>query len=553
MDKNLFQNFLKTLIVEFRQPLTLLMVPLEGLVNDSTLDPAVHARLLRCQHHANHLVEMVDKLSSPNELIKRYLQVNLTQVDLSDRIERLMNPFLKDKHSYDVPYTFEITLPNKDRGWLDIDKVSFIIQFVLSSLEENKGSEPCKIEFFCKTPSTYPSSLKEDWGSSIQNKEFLFVSFSNVPFFIPNKEFLEKKHLEEYSEAWGWSLCREWAQLHHGDLTFAKQSTGEIQLELCFCIDPSAYDLSNQKQDTTDNKASKLFASEDSRMVNSSDAIDNEEEDKKGRILIVEDDDLVRNLLEELLSLDYEVYTASNGLFGFEAASEHMPDLILSDWKMPKMDGVELIQKIRATEEVRNIPVILLTAYTNIETRINGLKVGADDYVDKPFHQEELLLRINNILERIRAVQRRFFKDVDMKPEHMQINKAGKELLAKAIGIVEENMENSEFRVEDFSDHMNMHKNSLNRKLKAITGLTANAFIRNLRLKNAAKMLLDGEDNVAGVSYRVGFVDQRYFSRIFKHHFGIPPSKYVEAYKAGTLKMDQSPLDALDPTTPNFT
>ena len=328
------------------------------------------------------------------------------------------------------------------------------------------------LNFFCKTPNTYPSSLKADWGSSLLNKEFLFVSFSNIPFFIPKQEFPEKKDLEEYSQEWGWSLCREWTQLHKGDLIFDKQVSGEAQLELSFCIDQEAYETLNQETGIA-KSGSQLFASEDQRIVNASEALDQEEEDKKGRILIVEDDDLVRNLLEELLSIDYEVHTASNGLLGFEAANEQMPDLILSDWKMPKMDGVELIQKIRATEEVRNIPVILLTAYTNIETRINGLKVGADDYVDKPFHQEELLLRINNILERIRAVQRRFFKDVDMKPEHMQINKAGKELLAKAIGIVEENMENSEFRVEDFSDHMHMHKNSLNRKLKAITGLNS--------------------------------------------------------------------------------
>ena len=550
MDKKLFQNFLKTLIVEFRQPLTLLMVPLEGLVNDSAIDPAVHERLMRCQHHANHLLAMVDKLSNPNQLIKRYLERNLTHVELKDRIESLVHPFLIDKNSQEVPYTFEIDLPNKDRGYMDVDKVSFIIQFIMSSLEENEGSEPCKIEIFSKTPNTFPSSLKEDWSTSLQNKEFLFVSFSNVPFYIPEQEFLEKKDLEEYSEEWGWSLCREWAQLHKGDLVFAKQNAGETRLELSFCVDPEAYESLNQQINAPED-STKLFASEDHRIANAAEMLDQEEEDKKGRILIVEDDDLVRNLLEELLSIDYEVYTASNGLLGFETASEQMPDLILSDWKMPKMDGVELIQKIRATEEVRNIPVILLTAYTNIETRINGLKVGADDYVDKPFHQEELLLRINNILERIRAVQRRFFKDVDMKPEHMQINKAGKELLARAIGIVEKNMENSEFRVEDFSDHMHMHKNSLNRKLKAITGLTANAFIRNLRLKNAAKMLLDGEDNVAGVSYRVGFVDQRYFSRIFKSHFGIPPSKYVEAYKAGTLKIDNNPLDGFDPSFSN--
>ena len=148
MDKHLFQSFLKTLIVEFRQPLTLLMVPLEGLASDSAIDPAVHDQLMRCQHHANHLLDMVDKLSNPNQLIKRYLEINLTQVELRDRVESLVHPFLIVKNSQEVSYSFDINLPRKDRGWLDIDKVSFIIQFIMSSLEVNGGSEPCNIEFF---------------------------------------------------------------------------------------------------------------------------------------------------------------------------------------------------------------------------------------------------------------------------------------------------------------------------------------------------------------------------------------------------------------------
>ena len=550
MNKDLFQDFLKTLIVEFRQPLTLLMVPLGQLMDETSLEEPIKDKLARCYQHAHHLLEIVDQLSNPNELIQRYLKLNLTHTPLGKELMSLINPLLKKAHAAPGGLDFQIELSEEEEGWVDFDKISFILHFIFTFVNQNPPlNGPCQIRIF-KEPWINGNQLtSSEMDPSLEGEEFLFLSVSNFSAYY-SEEILEKKaELSPYTDEWGMALCTEWARLHLGDLVIEEypQQSGGYSMKMAFCTNREQY--AERGLVPLETESAPVIIPPNVTQENGTagkNGHESDEDGKKGRILVVEDDDSVRFLLEELLSSEYKVYTASDGCMGYESAQEYYPDLILSDWKMPKMDGVELIEKIRSHDDVSNIPVILLTAYTNIETRIKGLKVGADDYIDKPFHEQELMLRINNILERIRAVQRRFFKDVAMKPEHMQLNKANKELLSKAIKYVEEHMENSEFRVEDFSSGMFMHKNSLNRKLKRITGLTANAFIRNIRLKNAARMLIEGEDNVSGVSYRVGFVDQRYFSRIFKSHFGLPPKRYVEAYLKGELDLDNIPPDPLD-------
>ena len=369
-------------------------------------------------------------------------------------------------------------------GWILIRYHLYYILFSLFWRGILPIQGPCQIKIDKRPWKNQDSEVFLSIDPTLEGKDYLFLSLSNFPYFFPGEVLKRKDELTPYSDEWGMALCREWSQLHLGDLVFIQGEGENHGLELAFCADRSAY----EEREIVGEESADIEISISSNGTHANGAVgklgyDPDEDGKKGRILVVEDDESVRLLLEELLSSEYVVHSAADGFLGYESAQENLPDLILSDWKMPRMDGVELIEKIRSHEEVSNIPVILLTAYTNIETRIKGLKVGADDYIDKPFHEEELMLRINNILERIRAVQRRFFKDVAMKPEHMQLNKANKEFLKKAIAYVEEHMENSEFRVEDFSSGMFMHKNSLNRKLKNITGLTANAFVRNIRLK----------------------------------------------------------------------
>jgi len=536
-------------MVEFRQPLTLLMVHLNSLVRDESLDAAMHTKLQFIQSQADHLLKMVQKFSNPSDRSESYLKLNLTEVEITERIcehlRALQSSILENYPRIDI----QCEERSLQHGWIDTDKMEFILQFLFSRLGlQAPGKQIHAVEVTTHLRNLPPATATPP-ETALEKGVFIQVSISHFPLYATKASLENQESLDIYSNEFGLSICRKWLQLHLGDLCFTVAEDGSNILTLFFCIDQKAYEaqgiLDQPKKveapkDSQDKEPEKPEGS-----VAKKDPVA-EEDEKKGRILVVEDDKMIQNLLIDLLQAEYEVFTADNGEEGLEAAQEHLPDLILSDWKMPKMDGLELIQQIKTHEEISNIPVVLLTAYTNIETRIKGLKKGADDYIDKPFHQEELLLRIHNLLERIRMVQRRFFKDVDMKPEHMNLNRAGKELLKKAIAVVEKNMENSEFRVEDFSDLMHMHKNSLNRKLKGITGLTANSFIRNLRLKSAARMLIEGKDFVGEISFQVGFVDQRYFSRTFRRHFGVPPSKFAEAYKKGELKLDAYMIEAID-------
>jgi DNA-binding response OmpR family regulator len=252
--------------------------------------------------------------------------------------------------------------------------------------------------------------------------------------------------------------------------------------------------------------------------------------DHKYKLLVVEDNADMREYIKEELQNEFTILEACNGNQGFDIAINESPDLILSDIMMPNIDGIEFCKKIKTDERTSHIAVILLTARSSRESKIEGLETGADDYLTKPFYSDELRLRINNIIESRRKFREQFGKTLELKPSNIQITSVDQKFIKNAINIIEENIDDPEFGVEKFSHLIGMSRVALYNKLKALTDNSVQEFIFVIKLKRAAQLLRESGKSVTEITYDVGFKDPSHFSKLFKKHYGLSPKAYINEY-----------------------
>ncbi|VGO23559.1 response regulator transcription factor [Pontiella sulfatireligans] len=253
---------------------------------------------------------------------------------------------------------------------------------------------------------------------------------------------------------------------------------------------------------------------------------DKEQANDLPRVLVVEDDVDFRWYIAFGLKSDYDVLQAADGQDGLDKAREYIPDLIVTDLMMPVMDGISFCREVKSNPETSHIPVIMLTAKTSVQSQVEGLQTGADDYVTKPFNMALLVARIHNLLESRRKLRERFIQDV-MVPNQPQMELSpDQEFLRKIFEVLETHCADTDFSVELFAMKLNVGLRTLSRKLKALTGLTPAKMIWNVRLKKAAALLASSELRVTDIAYDVGFSDAAHFSRYFKQFYGMSPSEY---------------------------
>ncbi len=232
-----------------------------------------------------------------------------------------------------------------------------------------------------------------------------------------------------------------------------------------------------------------------------------------------------------MLESNYKISEAENGEEGIIAATENMPDLIISDVMMPSMDGIEFCKRIKSEWQTSDIPVILLTAKASAESKIEGLEIGADDYLTKPFDSKELFTRIKNLLEQRKRLRDKYNKDPDAITETGNLNKADQDFLNKFLELIENNLDKTNFGTEQLAKELFVSRTQLHRKILAITGQAPGEFIRIIKLKRAAKLLLDGKLSVTQVAYEIGFSSPAQFTRAFAKQFNCVPSEYPSRQK----------------------
>ncbi|SFD80133.1 Signal transduction histidine kinase [Chitinophaga sp. CF118] len=256
----------------------------------------------------------------------------------------------------------------------------------------------------------------------------------------------------------------------------------------------------------------------------------------KKSILVVDDNTEIRGYLKQLFSEKFIFHEADNGAEGLKIAQEHYPDIIISDILMKGMTGVELCNTIKQDPYLNHIPVILLTASPSSDIKLKGIECGADDYIIKPFEKDLLIARIDNILQNRNVLQRYFFDKITLKKNSSKISTEYRDFLERCIGIVENNLDNEEFNIKMLAAQIGMSHSNLYKKVKSISGHSINAFIRFIRLRRAAVLLLSTDYNVNETAFQVGINDSKYFREQFCKLFEMNPSEYIKKYRGSFNK-----------------
>lgn len=360
--------------------------------------------------------------------------------------------------------------------------------------------------------------------------------------------FYQADHINSMSQAGsgiGLSLTKGIVELHHGTIeVFSKEGEGST-----FCIHlKTGNEHFTPEQICTQQNCQDASTGIDLKEYNQYKAYldkqeiamqDNENPKEKYKILIVEDNDSLREMLVGIFESFYTVITATNGKEGLEKVRTEQPNIVLSDIVMPEMSGTELCHAIKKDFDLCHIPVVLLTAKTAIEYNMEGLKMGADDYVTKPFNINLLLSRCNNLVNSRIMLQEKFSKQPQTDMQILATNTLDKKFLDQAMAIIEEEIDNADFNVDQLATRMGIARTKLFTKLKAVTGQTPNDLIITIRLKRAAYMLKNNPElNISEIADRTGFNIPKYFSKCFKEKYHINPT----AYRKGTDA--SSPEDA---------
>lgn len=244
-------------------------------------------------------------------------------------------------------------------------------------------------------------------------------------------------------------------------------------------------------------------------------------------VLVVEDHTKMRTYLSEQLAADYQVMAASDGQQGLELAQAHIPDLIISDLMMPRLDGLSLCHQLKTDERTSHVPILMLTAKVGTDSKIEGLEHGADDYLVKPFEVAEVRARVANLLAQRQRLRDYYRRDVSLLAPKAKLPTLDAQFLQKLYDIVEKMLDHADLGVEHLCEAVSLSRSQLHRKLQAITGQSATEFVRSVRLRRAAHLLAQKQGNVSQIAYSVGFDNLSYFSRTFKEQYGLSPSEYA--------------------------
>jgi signal transduction histidine kinase/DNA-binding response OmpR family regulator/ligand-binding sensor domain-containing protein len=535
-------RFFTNISHEFRTPLTLILGSVDKIkdANKKNDQLTMKRYIQTLQNNSQQLLRLINQLMDFRKLETESMNLKVSKVNIIRYIQNICTNFNNLASQYQISILFESNV-NALLVWFDADKIEKIMYNLISNA----------LKFTPINGIIKVSVVVED--SSVWEQAFYYITVQDTGLGIPEDE-IEKifdpfyqsrvQQVRKYEGTGiGLSLVKSMVQLHHGELkvkSLLKQNTSSDDFSTCFTIKlpldetlykPDEFSSGEINETSLSEKLSIIEIKENERAIK--DYLQNEieltDDRQKQIILIVEDNEDLQALMFESLEEYYSILLAKNGNEGFENAVTYTPDLIISDIMMPVMSGTEMCLKIKDDPRTSHIPVILLTARTSEEHRIEGYESGADDYISKPFNMVVLNARIKNLIEIRKALRMTFRKEIYSKSIDALAKPIDANFLDKVIEIIEKNMENSAFDVEALSKEVGLSSRHLLNKLQNLTDHTPVELIRTLRLKRAEKLLLTKNYTIAEIAYDVGFSDPNYFSKCFVKQYGKTPKEYMES------------------------
>lgn len=489
---------------DLRTPLSLIIIPLEKLLSSVTAHN-VKAELELIYRNATTLLNEVNQLLDFRRLDQQKTQLSLSHGNLSEFIKETFSSFKALSSRNGIDMSLEIHSPVIEMNF-DRNKIQRILLNLLSNAikyNREKGSITVTVDTL-QTPEGEQARIRiADTGIGIknENKERIFDRF-----------FQEQHETTTYvGSGIGLHIVKEYVTLHGGNIEVKDNSPqGSVFIVYLPVNKTNAY--------IEESPSSAVHPAGEGEVSVAPAA------GEKNSVLIVEDNDDFRHFLINCLKEYYTVYDAPDGQKALDVLAQQPVQIVISDVMMPVMDGMELCRKIKTDIRYSHIPIILLTARTAQEYVLSGLKEGADDYITKPFNLEILLLRIQKILNWT-ASNHEKFKTIDVSPCEITVSSLDEQLIEKAIHVVEENMDNSEFSVEELSLQVGMSRGHLYKKLMLITGKSPLEFIRILRIKRGRQLLEQSQFSISQIAYQIG-LSPKLFAKYFKEEYGCLPSEY---------------------------
>lgn len=516
-------RFFTNISHEFRTPLSLIQSPVEELLEDPRRNEKERRKLNLVQRNTQRLLNLVNQLLDISKIDGSKMKLDLVEADVMKHLSTVAGNFSSLAETKSINYRMH--LPKEElKTWFDPDKLDKIAINLLSNafkFTPEGGEVTFNASYKFSGDKEYSQILEfsvKDTGMGIpaKNQEKVFDRFYQV------ESSLKK---EGGGTGIGLSLSKELAHLMHGDITIKSENCeGSTFNFMC----PLGKDHLEESEFTLLNDLPESFALVP-ELYGIMDIERPEQIAKSAPILLIVEDNVdIRIHLTENLNRDYNIYEAIDGVSALKKAIELIPDLIITDLMMPRMDGMELCEKLKNDERTSHIPIIMLTAKVSLEDKTSGLLLGADDYIAKPFNLVELRARIKNLIEQRKSLRERFSREITLEPTDISITPMDEKFLKRAIETVENHINEEEFDLSEFRQEMNMSRSTLFRKLHALTGQSPTEFIRTIRLKRAASLLKQNFGNVTQVSLEVGFSNLSYFNRTFKKLFGVSPVEYTK-------------------------
>lgn len=496
---------------EIRTPLTLISGPIDAKLNDGTLSDADRSGFSMIKRNTNRLMALTDQMLHLARLEKGNLKLRVRRGNLGQFLGMLATSFRYKADEKAIDY--QIGIEGIDTAWYDEDALEKIVTNLL-----NNAFKYC------------PPGGAVSFDAEGTDKGVIIAVRNTVQGLAEEdleqlfNRFYQK---DEFSEGIGvgLSLVKQLVTLYEGEVRVVMEEDDLIHFSLQLPISFEGWDPEKivlDHQEITEEPAP-----ETGTITTASDTGLNNRPNHP-IVLLVEDHPEVREFLVTAWKDKYRVLEAENGEAGMEKALKTIPDLIISDIRMPLMNGIELCNRLKTDERTSHIPVILLTAGAGDEAELQGLESGADDFVTKPFKLPLLEKRVQNLIEGRRALRSRYSQEVILKARDIAITPTDEAFLNKVQSILDQELADPSFNASKFAKAVNMSRMQLHRKLTAITGLSTTEFIRSQRLKQAAHILKTSDITINEVAYSVGFNTPSYFIKCFKKAFGKTPVEFLE-------------------------
>lgn len=509
---------------EIRTPLTMITAPVDYLMNDDKTPDNIRKHLKTISQNTNRMLRLVNQILDFRKI--QFLHLKVQEIEIASFVENICDTFSEISENQHIKFKFSNKVSD-EKVWVDPDCLEKIIMNLLSNaFKFSPPGKSIEVLLFSDEKTVSVSVTDHGSGMSKEKQKNLFVRFAS---FNDDKS--------KPSTGIGLSMVKELADKHSAKVAVESEVGKGSTFTVSFLKGISHFDKNveilaaneaeNKQIEIIDKSTIKPIEAEDLSM----------RKDGKYSVLIVEDDTELRNFICSIIENEYQVYLADDGKSGWEMAQKYCPDFVVSDIMMPEMNGIELLQKLKTNRNTSHIPVVLLTAKTTIESKLEGMAYGADDYITKPFSVPYFQARISNLIQQRLQLQEIFRESLvpntstvansrEYFPQPALITSQDEIFMSKVMKTIEDNMENFDFTVEELGQNMMMSRSVFFKKIKALTGLAPVEFIRDIKMKRAAQILASGQYMVKEVAYLIGISDTKYFAKCFKSKYGVTPMEF---------------------------